>query len=521
MAAACSDGGRSLVSHAAQVCLTCKARKKKCDKTLPSCGCCIRKRLRCAYSTPQTQARAQLRSHALPSLPESDTFQHSLSPFVLSQTIPLAPVESATSLNLEVHRLIRTTGQFVDDVSAHYFQGIHRYLPVISRTRFHDSLITLGATPSADFSVLLLAICVVTSSPAVRRRRENATSTSSIDRRQLLLTAKSLLAQVQGSFPVSVHLIQAALLLSLHEYAEGRPDDALASIASCARMAYAARIHVRDVSSCAFTSPLTPSTKSEIATPTSTDVVTNADGWLQAEEAANTWWGIVICERRYICDASVLDQPLVTTFPGADARLPAEPEMLEHNGPSTIDRIPYVPVHSMESAYIKEFGRAAQATWYLEQILKSFGVPGLDTRLDQLTSVDIALQRFLGMLMLQCHSRTQMSCEAMTIAIRAFFALHSHILDLQLQPVAMMNRPIDEWIACSHTALDTGVKMVVDIVETLDNAETHTFHVVALSYTYIVRAALRYIARRGLLGEKDGWLRGAEERLRSSLERFI
>ena len=84
-----------------------------------------------------------------------------------------------------------------------------------------------------------------------------------------------------------------------------------------------------------------------------------------------------------------------------------------------------------------------------------------------------------------------------------------------------MTCSMDEWIVCLHTALDTGVKMVVDIVETLDKAETHTFHAVVPSYPYIVRAALRYIARREALWEKIEWLRSAEEQLQSSLERFI
>jgi hypothetical protein len=37
-----ADGGRSKVSCAAQVCFTCKGRKKKCDKVLPCCGYCVR-----------------------------------------------------------------------------------------------------------------------------------------------------------------------------------------------------------------------------------------------------------------------------------------------------------------------------------------------------------------------------------------------------------------------------------------------------------------------------------------------
>ncbi|KAF2867774.1 hypothetical protein BDV95DRAFT_502582 [Massariosphaeria phaeospora] len=520
MADAGSD--ETLVSHAAQVCLICKARKKKCDKALPSCNYCIRKKLQCAYSTPQTQflSRAQLRSYPSLSPSESDTVQPSPSPYVLSPTVPLNPLELATSLNLQVNRLIRSTGQFVDDISAQYFQGIHRYLPVISRTRFHDNLVTSGAAPSAGFSVLLLAICVVSPVPTVGRVREDASSTSqAVDRQQLYLTAKSLLAQVQGSSPVSVHLIQAALLLSLHEYMEGRPDDALASIAGCARMAYTARIHIRDHSSSPFAPPNTPGTNSE----SDTSAVANADSWLQAEEAANTWWAIVICERRYICDASVSEQPLITMFISADAQLPTEPEMLEHADPSIIGHIPYAPVHSMEASYAKGFGRAAQATWYLDRILQSFQIPDLDTRLDQLQSIDIALQQFLGILVLQCNSTTHVFCEAMTIALRTFFALHLHILDLQLQPASMLDRPLDECIATSHTALVTGLRMVVDIVETLDKTDTRTFRAVTPGYRYVVRAALRYIARRGSLGEgeEDAWFRTAEERLRASLERFV
>ncbi|KAF1964886.1 hypothetical protein BU23DRAFT_604518 [Bimuria novae-zelandiae CBS 107.79] len=518
MVAAGSDGGRSFVSHAAQVCLSCKARKKKCDKALPSCGYCIRKRLRCTYSTPhaQIESRVQVRHRVPPGPSLSDSSHHSPSPLVR-----FAPAESVASLHVEIYRLIRSTGQFVDDVSARYFQGIHRYLPFISRARFYNSLITIGATPSAGFSVLLLAICVIISSPAVGRAHRETATTPSFDRGQLHLTAKSLLAQIQASTPVSVHLIQAALLLSLYEYAEGRPDDALATIASCSRMAYASRIHARDVPTSAFTPPITPSADSGIGTPASEDAPANVDAWLEAEEAANTWWGIVICERKYICDASIFEQPLITVFPGADERLPTEPEVLEHNDSSIPDHLPYAPVYSMEHAHIKAFGRAAQATWYLEQILESFKVPGVETRLDQLKTVDIALQKFLGVLMLQCHNGTQMSCEALTIAIRAFFTLHSYIIDMRLESDAMMDQTMDGWIARSHTALDTGVKMVLDIVETLEKAETHMFHAIALSYLYIIRAALNYIIRRGPLGEKDGWLRSAEDRLRASLEYFV
>jgi hypothetical protein len=83
----------------------------------------------------------------------------------------------------------------------------------------------------------------------------------------------------------------------------------------------------------------------------------------------------------------------------------------------------------------------------------------------------------------------------------------------------MMDQPMDELVACSFNALDTGLKVVLDIVETLDNAEKQTFYVVAPSYLYVVRAALCYVARRGAGG--DVWSTSAENRLRASLEPYL
>lgn len=183
---------------------------------------------------------------------------------------------------LEVHGIIRATGQFVDDISARYFQGFHRHLPVISRTRFYNYLITLGAAPAADFSVLLLTICLITHAPALGYQPGHG-ATRSVDQKSLYLTARSLFAQVQVSCSPSVPLIQAGLLLAVYEYTHGRPDDAFVTIAGSARMAYAARIHTRDRHQAQMTHTAGHNADTDLL--------------LRAEEAANTWWGIVIYER--------------------------------------------------------------------------------------------------------------------------------------------------------------------------------------------------------------------------------
>lgn len=92
-------------------------------------------------------------------------------------------------------------------------------------------------------------------------------------RQSLYLATKAIIAQVQGSLQPSTSLIQATLLLAIYEYANGRPADALVTIASCARMAYAIGLH--------------NSSRYEL----------NGASRVEIEEAGNTWWGIVILER--------------------------------------------------------------------------------------------------------------------------------------------------------------------------------------------------------------------------------
>ncbi|RFU31442.1 hypothetical protein B7463_g4874, partial [Scytalidium lignicola] len=490
-----ADGGFYRASHAAEVCVTCKGRKKKCDKVLPRCGYCVRKRVGCGYGS-----RPRNHDHTRPV-----SF-----PLVSSHAIPSAPATSEANLYLQAHRLIRATGQFVDDISVRYFRGMHPYLPIISRMRFHSSLITLGTTPSAGFSVLLLSICLATSSPQLEWLTGHAANTQAIDRRSLHLATKSLLAQVQGSFPPSIHLIQAALLLAVYEYAQGRPDEAFVSIAGCARMAYAARIH--------RPSPVPPRSE-KVSLTTDTDPDTDLDLQLQVEEAANTWWGIIICERIFFCEVTVCEQPLLTVIPCGDARLPTEPNILEQTNFLGPESLPYVPLSSLSSVDVGGFGRSAQAVWLLDQVLKGFEIPSLGSRLIQLRGLDSTLQAFLGVLMRQRNEKEGIFCEAIAITIRALFTLHWHILSQSLHVVSAKYQSLEEWCKCSHAALDTATKMTHDVVEAHEHLDIYQFACVAPSYLYIVKAALKHIHGR-TEWKGDRWLQSAEARLCTALDRF-
>jgi hypothetical protein len=195
-------------------------------------------------------------------------------------TVPTEPSAAAASLYLEANRLIRATGRFLDEICTRYRLGIHHYLPIICLETFDNALFTLATAPAPDFSVLLVSICLITYLPERTPQPAGAPTRATLERTTLHLAARSLFAQVRALSPPSVHLIQAGVLLAVYEYAQGQPDAAFASLAECARMAYAAHIWRRK--------PRLPHEDSPRG---------SASSYLLAEEAANTWWGLIICER--------------------------------------------------------------------------------------------------------------------------------------------------------------------------------------------------------------------------------
>ncbi|KAI9708023.1 MAG: hypothetical protein M1820_004227 [Bogoriella megaspora] len=400
------------------------------------------------------------------------------------------------SRDSEVHSIIRATGQFVEDIIARYFHDLSRHLPIISRTRFYNNLISLGAAPADDFSVLLLAICLITRTPALGYRPEDD-SPRPAEQQSLYLNAKSLFAQIQVSCPPSITLVQAGLLLAVYEYTHSRPDDAFVTIAGVARLAYAAGIHTRQI-------PMTGAASRNIDT----------DSLLRAEEAANTWWGIIICER----EVEVQSQPLLTTFPDSDARLPIEPRLLDRLDIES-DALPNIALSCLTSPQLGGFSRFAQATSLLDQVFKAFSIPDTDSRLLLLDRLDTSLHSFLSLVMPQCPGQEGAFCASINTAIRALFILHSQILSLRPQTVRALFRPIDDWHKRASEALDTITKMVVDIGETLV-ADMSTVDGMPPMWPYVVRAALKHLSSSSGR-ENNGWMETAEEILKTSLSKYL
>ncbi|KAL3441580.1 hypothetical protein BJX65DRAFT_245070 [Aspergillus insuetus] len=452
-----ADAQRPRPKHA---CETCKARKKKCNKGVPACSYCILKDLECryiplrprrAYATPSTGDSSHTATYregvgAKTVYNRTRTLSDTARPQVTASrhTISRPLFESPDDVRIEVQRIIQSTGEFVDDLTSLYFRTLHVHLPIISRVRFQRSILATGSgsAPGPDFSVLLLTICLNTYIPNPDRRVQEG-AVAGITRQRLYVSTKALLAQVQGSMQqCSVPLIQASLLLSMYEYASGKADIALATVAACARMAYAAGIH------------------------TSRRDITDATARLEAAEAWNLWWGIVVCERTFMCEAAAPEQPLLTTFPTGDATLPVDRHMLDHEDllldPDLV--VPNMPLlSSLTEPNVGGFARAAQACCLLGRIFEAMRVSGLDARLPRLESLDKSLQSFLSLILSQGPDKSWHHCTALAVTLRSLFILHTHILAIPHETISINFRPLDDWKQSTRAALDTATTMVLDM----------------------------------------------------------
>lgn len=225
-----------------------------------------------AAAAPSSSSSSEIHPNLCPSLRSSVLFMDTAFSYFPSQTIPSVQLTGPSSLDdllqQQVYRVIQATGVFIDDISSRFFQGFHRWVPIVSRVRFQDELFNGHSPPRADFSILLLSMCLIT-----YRLSEQSGSAFGLD--SLYLLTKMLYAHVQGLIPASTCLIQAGLVISVFEYLHGSGKGAFMSIGLCARMAYATGIyHI-----------------------SSSPPILDHEAWLKAEEARNVWWAIVIFER--------------------------------------------------------------------------------------------------------------------------------------------------------------------------------------------------------------------------------
>jgi Fungal specific transcription factor domain len=187
-----------------------------------------------------------------------------------SNVFDLKAPELATNdiFSSQIRHIIETDGKCIDDVVLRYFQGVHIWLPIISKKRFLNRLPHFEAALPADFAILLLLMRLITQHPSPDPVMDQ-------DRKVLYLASKSLFVQVQAFIPSSLYLVQAGVMLATYEYAHGMIEAAYITIGTSERIACVLGLHNK---SCSVE-------------------MQGTDAWLDDEEALATWWGLMICDR--------------------------------------------------------------------------------------------------------------------------------------------------------------------------------------------------------------------------------
>ncbi|KAK3496721.1 uncharacterized protein B0T23DRAFT_401968 [Neurospora hispaniola] len=301
------DGPVSLqVPKASQACINCRKQKRKCDKSVPSCGLCARMNRQCDYSDSSSvptatdvaalQARlAELEnrlalaggkettstSSSSPSTnlftPETTTTTNSRDNAATTHPAPVinsrgplwlpaaSRFPSALLLDVDIFKWaqlsvpapsvavprdvydILSSGKTVQDCAAEYFDTVHRWFPFISKKRM-----TLGHTlweAGPDLAMLFLGMKLIVTLPVE--------GMDSADNPVLLC-------------------LQGMVLVALYEYGQGIYPAAWMSVAACARYAEMCGL---------------PGFKESWA------VLGAVTTWTESEERRRVWWAIYILDR--------------------------------------------------------------------------------------------------------------------------------------------------------------------------------------------------------------------------------
>jgi hypothetical protein len=177
----------------------------------------------------------------------------------------LAECSSGSNLSEEVCHLLQSKPGEVYGACQVYFQNVHKWMPVISQKLFYRRMTQFSNTKRADFSLLLLSVCLLIQYPL-----------SDTTQLPLYSIVKSNYWHLNSCMEASTELAQAGLLIACYEHASGLVEASYHTIGLCARMGYWMGLHERRIDS---------------------DLAKDSDAWLENAEKCNLWWGIFIRDR--------------------------------------------------------------------------------------------------------------------------------------------------------------------------------------------------------------------------------
>ncbi|KAL6794658.1 hypothetical protein GGI42DRAFT_332829 [Trichoderma sp. SZMC 28013] len=379
---------------AGRSCLACKLKKRRCTRELPACSLCLRRRRRCLYQQTE-QAENQ---SALPS-GGADIPRHDMS--VLRNSFPVAVLLDpllSTHCELTIPRPCISLSPSVCHVlgdhihrralADEYFRTVHRWMPIISRTRLYGSLMDPSHHTDPDVAIVLLGIKLITSRP------KNYSLSS-----EIYTLMKETLLHVEMMGYVSIHTIQSAILTAVYEIGHAIYPAALTNISSCARHAVSLGI--------------------------TQAYPVQGSRWIEQEERNRIWWAVLMLDRT--TNMPLNGNHLCTPDPDAESILPVDDDDWDR-GVLSIDI--YRTLSSPPTLKTGRFARLAQAINLLSQVLRQ--IPNKEDKIQLSPSDMMPLDRTLfaleRLIEIEEAQRNMIFCCGIAICYNALLLIHTVVL---------------------------------------------------------------------------------------------
>jgi hypothetical protein len=274
--------------HARLACFHCRRSKRRCDKVLPRCNICTHNGFECSYPTRRgEQSRDNSTGpeglsthnghsggsfHSSPGEPDATSSGAAfaaavnfIAPEVFHQAqlallLPDTPVPADVAAHIGDADSIR-------NVAAMFFRTIHTWLPIISKKRFYSFVLNPLSQRGPERSLLVLCMKLCCSP-----RPSEGDARSALYR-----AAKRFYFEVEASGLLSIHVMQAGLLIAVYEMGQAIYPAAFLTVGACARYGMALGIQT-----------LSQDGAGDAARQRS---------WLEVEEMRRAWWAVLLLDR--------------------------------------------------------------------------------------------------------------------------------------------------------------------------------------------------------------------------------
>jgi hypothetical protein len=155
----------------------------------------------------------------------------------------------------------------IRDISISFFESIHSWMPIISRRRFYTHLLHPLSRRQTELSLLAICMKLYCTTPPE----------GSDGRTELYRIAKQFHFDVETAGILSIHVLQAGVVIALYELSQAIYPAAHLTVSACARYGFAMGVDKLGL---------------ELI-----DAGHRTRSWIEIEEMRRVWWSVLSVDR--------------------------------------------------------------------------------------------------------------------------------------------------------------------------------------------------------------------------------